>query len=274
MANKLGIIAGSGPLPKRIIDACRAAGRPYFVVAFLGETDPETVAGEDHITLGLGQLGETIKQLHRAGCDELVMAGPVNRPSLKNLKLDLRAMKLMGKLTKAMGQGDNAVLSLLVGEFEAEGFRVVGADEVLGEGATAPAGVMGRHHPDETSREDIAFGVRIAQALGTLDVGQAVIVQHQIVLGVEAIEGTDALIERCGGLRREGAGGVLVKLKKPHQERRADLPTIGLRTIDKAAQAGLAGIAVQAGETLMMDPKAIIAAADAAGLFVIGLDDL
>ena len=222
--------------------------------------------------LHLGQVGEALKQLHRAGCTDLVMAGPITRPSLKNLKLDLRAMKLMGKLTKALGQGDNAVLSLLVSEFEAEGFNVVGADELLGEGATAPAGVMGRHQPDETNREDIALGVRVAQALGDLDVGQAVVVQHQMVLGVEAIEGTDALLERCEELHRDGRGGVLVKLKKPGQERRADLPTMGVRTVEVAHRAGLAGIAVQAGETLMIDLNAVIAAADDAGLFLVGLE--
>lgn len=153
---------------------------------------------------------------------------------------------------------------------EEEGFRVVGADDILS-GLTAREGVMGAVVPDEAAERDIARGVDVLQAMGAADVGQAVVVQDGIVLGVEAVEGTDALIARCGGLRREGPGGVLVKLGKPEQERRADLPTIGPETVARVREAGLRGIAVEAGATIMLSPSRVIAAADEAGIFLVGL---
>jgi DUF1009 family protein len=126
-------------------------------------------------------------------------------------------------------------------------------------------------HPDRQARIDIARGLAAAKAIGALDIGQAVIVQQGIVLGVEAIEGTDALIARIGPLQREGAGGVLVKVPKPRQERRIDLPTIGAETVEAAAKAGLRGVAVEAGGALVINRAKIVARADALGLFVVGV---
>ena len=274
MTAKLGIFAGSGSLPRQIIDACEAEGRPFFIIALRGETDEETYSNRDHALVSLGQVGEALRQLRHAGCSDVVLAGPVRRPALKNLKLDLRAVKMMGKIRKALGQGDNAVLSLVVEELEADGFRVVGVDDLLGGGVSARKGAMGAHQPDASALEDIQYGIKVAHQLGALDIGQSVIIQHLLVLGVEAIEGTDALIERCGPLHREGEGGVLIKLKKPDQERRADLPTIGPRTIELAARNGLRGVAIEAGQTLVMDQAATISSADSLGLFVFGLHDL
>jgi hypothetical protein len=162
------------------------------------------------------------------------------------------------------------LLSAVVAELEREGFRVVGPDQVLAAGL-APDGAFGRVLPDEQARADIAQGERIARALGALDIGQAVVVQQGLVLGVEAIEGTDALLRRCAGLRREGLGGVLVKVEKPGQEPRADRPTIGPQTVALAAAAGLRGIAVEAGATIVVDHDEVVAAADRAGIFVVGI---
>lgn len=268
---KLGVLAGGGPLPRRIVERCAASGREVFVVAFEGDTEPETCEGVEHVWLPLGAVGEILRQLKKAGCREVVLAGPVRRPSFSKLKLDLRGMRLMGRIARAAAKGDDALLSIVVDELEREGFRVVGADSLLDD-VVALVGVMGKHQPDDDAEGDIALGVRVAQALGEHDVGQAVIVQHGVVLGVEAIEGTDALIERCRTVRRDGPGGVLVKLKKPGQERRADLPTIGAQTVEHAAKAGLRGIAVEAGETIILDREAVIAAADRRGIFLVGLD--
>jgi len=162
------------------------------------------------------------------------------------------------------------LLSAIIKEFELEGFRVVGAHDILGS-LLAPEGALGAIAPDAQGRADIERGLEVARALGGVDVGQAVVVQQGIVLALEAAEGTDALIERAGRLRGDGPGGVLVKAAKPGQERRADLPTVGVSTVDACARAGLRGLAIEAGMALVIDRAAVSAAADAAGLFVVGI---
>ena len=186
---------------------------------------------------------------------------------MTSLRLDGRAFKLMAALR---GAGDDKLLTAIIGALEGEGFRVVGIDSILPE-ILAPMGVFGAVSPDQGARADIAVGCRVARIIGSLDIGQAVVVQQGMVLGVEAIEGTDALLRRCRALRREGPGGVLVKLKKPGQEMRADLPAIGTETVNGALAAGLKGIAIEAGGALVINRAAVVEAADAAGLFVIGV---
>jgi len=194
----------------------------------------------------------------------------VRRPSLASLMPDWRAAKFFARIgLRALG--DDGLLSAIIKELELEGFRVVGIESILG-GLLAPKGPLGRIEPDEQARADIARGLEVARALGALDIGQAAVVQQGIVLGVEAADGTDALIARAGSLRREGPGGVLVKIAKPGQERRVDLPTIGVRTVEAAANAGLRGIAVEAGAALVVDRAAVAAAADGAALFVLGVE--
>jgi DUF1009 family protein len=266
---RLGILAGAGELPRRVIEACRSADRPFFVLGFVDETDPAILADAPHAMIRLGAAGEGFRLLREAGVDELVFAGGIRRPSVTSLRPDWRAAKFFARIGyRALG--DNGLLSAVIAELEAEGFRVVGADTVLGR-ALAPAGAFGRLRPDAQADADIAHGLRVARTLGIVDIGQSVVVQQGLVLGVEAIEGTDALLQRCGELRREGPGGVLVKIAKPDQERRADLPTIGTRTIAAASAAGLRGIAVEAGSTIVIDQPGVVEAADRAGLFVVGV---
>lgn len=269
MAPKLGILAGGGELPLRLIEACRAAERGVFVLAFEGAADPAVAAGVPHAWIRLGAAGEALRLLREQRVEEIVLAGGVKRPSLLSLRPDWRAAKFLARVGyRALG--DDGLLKAIIREFEGEGFRVVGADAILGS-AVAPVGPLGRHVPDAQADDDIALGFRIVRALGALDIGQAAVVQQGLVLGVEAIEGTDALLARCANLRREGPGGVLVKAPKPGQERRADLPTIGPRTVEAAAAAGLRGIAIEAGASLVIDRAALVAAADRAGLFVVGV---
>ncbi|HEX2527653.1 MAG TPA: UDP-2,3-diacylglucosamine diphosphatase LpxI [Geminicoccus sp.] len=270
MLGRLAIVAGGGPMPRRLADTARAAGRDVFIVALDGITDPSTFDGLPHGTVGIGQLGKAIDLLHRENISEVCMIGPVKRPSFSAMGLDARAISVLPKLLRT-GRGDDALLKLVLGELEAEGFRVVGAHE-LEAGLLAPAGVLGRHAPDSDAQRDIQLGLTVARALGLLDVGQAVVVQQEQVIGVEAVEGTDRLLERCAELRLAGRGGVLVKVKKPQQERRADLPTVGTGTVARAVAAGLAGIAVEAEQTLLVDREATVAACDQAGLFLLGID--
>jgi DUF1009 family protein len=268
---RLAVLAGSGPLPGEVIDRARQAGRDVFVLAFEGETDPRVVEGVTHQWVRLGEVGRTLRALHDARAEDVVMIGPVRRPPLSGLKLDWRGMQLLARLGRQAGEGDDRLFRAIIGELEAEGFRVIGADEVAA-GLLAPEGLMTKVGPDPAAARDIALGVEVALRLGEFDVGQAVVVREGQVLGSEAVEGTDRLLERCASLRRARPGGVLVKLKKPGQERRADLPTIGPATVSRAAAAQLQGIAVHAGNCLIIDRARVIDAADRAGLFVIGVD--
>lgn len=270
MAGRLGIVAGSGDLPRRVRDAATAAGRSVFVLALKDFAEPSIVDGTPHGWIRLGAGGEGLQLLRDNGVTELVLAGGVRRPSLLSLRPDLRTAKFFTKVgMRALG--DDGLLSAIIKELEIEGFTVVGADAILDAASVATRGVLGRIAPDDQARQDIARGVTVARAVGGLDVGQGVIVQQGIVLGVEAAEGTEELIARCKSLALDGPGGVLVKLAKPQQERRVDLPTIGPRTVEQAAAAGLRGIAVAAGAALIIDRADTIAAADEHGLFLIGV---
>lgn len=268
MASKLGIIAGGGSFPGLAIAACRSRGRAFHVLALSGQADPQVIGDAPADWIRLGETGTGFRKLHEAGVAELVMIGPVRRPTLRELAPDLRTARFFAKVGfKALG--DDGLLRAVAREIEEEGFRVIGIDEVLAD-CLAPEGLLGRHCPDEQAEADIRRGWEVAKGIGALDVGQAVVVQQGIVLGVEAIEGTDRLLRRCAELRREGPGGVLVKVRKPGQDRRLDLPTIGLTTVHEAAAAGLRGIAVEAGATLVLDAQALPGEVDAAGLFLLG----
>ena len=267
-AQGVGILAGSGDLPGMLIEACRAAGREPFVVAFNGFTDPTLVTGTRHAWVDIAAVGKTFQLLRQAGCQSVVLAGRMRRPALSTLRPDARGFLVLAKVAAA--GGDDAVLRVLVKELEGEGFRVLGADDLL-EDLLAPLGALGAIVPTDAHRADIARGVAVARALGSVDVGHAVVVQQGIVLGVEAVEGTDALLRRCAELRREGQAGVLVKLKKVGQDRRVDLPVIGPDTIAAVRAAGLAGIAIEAGGTLIVRRAEVVATATDAGQFVYGL---
>lgn len=261
---KLGIIAGSGELPKRIIEAAREEGRPYFVLALEGAADPAMIGDAPHGWIRLGGAATGLKLLRDQGVEEIVLAGGVKRPSLAALRPDWRTAKFFARVG-AGALGDNGLLSAIVNTLEEEGFRVVGADDLL-RSSLMKKGPLGKHRPDDAAARDIIIGIEAARELGARDLGQAVIVRQGAVLGREDVEGTDALIARCAA-----AGGVLVKISKPGQERRADLPTIGPQTVANAAAAGLGGIAVETGATIVLNLPAVIDAADKASLFVVGV---
>lgn len=265
----LGIVAGGGSLPRRLVEVCRDSGRPTFVIAIEGHTDPATVAGADHLWIRMGQSERAIGALRQAGAEELVLVGAVKRPSMTELRPDRMTFKFFARIGfKALG--DDGLLGAVVKALEAEGFTLRGVDEFLSD-LLAQEGRFDQIDPEEAAWRDIRRGVEVVHTMGAADVGQATVIQDGLVLGVEAVEGTDALLARCGPLRRAGPGGVLVKLSKPGQERRADLPTIGVKTVEGAAAAGLRGIAVEAGATLVVDAPAVAEAADRAGLFLVGI---
>jgi DUF1009 family protein len=272
MPTKLGILAGRGELPRRVIAACQRADRPCFVLAFNGQTDPETTDGVAHAWVRLGAAGEGLAALRAAGVTDVVMAGAIRRPSIPAMRPDARMAHFLAKAGAAALRGDNDILAAAVRELEdVEGFRVVPLESVLHD-VMVPLGPLGQHAPDAAAWDDIRRGVQAARALGVLDVGQGVVVQGGLVLAVEAIEGTDAMLARAAGLRRDGPGGVLVKMVKPAQERRADLPTIGVATVEAAHRAGLRGIAIEADGAVVVGRAETVARADALGLFMVGVE--
>lgn len=268
---KLGIIAGGGSIPKKLIDFCRENGRDYFVLAIEGNADKNLIDESiPHQWIRIGQAGTGFKRFHEEKVEDVVMIGTIRRPSFFDLVPDFRTAAFFAKIgMKSIG--DDGILRALVKEIESEGMLVKGVHEVLPE-ILVKEGVMGKHKPDKQAMEDIKRGIEVAETLGRLDVGQAVVVQQGLVLGVEGIEGTDELIRRCGEYRRKGDGGVLVKLRKPQQDMRIDLPTIGPRSVYRAKESGLRGIAVHAGNGLIVDEEETIKAADKEGLFIIGVN--
>jgi DUF1009 family protein len=267
----LGIIAGSGKLPLQLVDACQSGARPFFIIALEGYADTKAMSSLPHAVVRLGAVGEALTQLRRAGASELVLAGSVKRPSFGALRPDLTGARLLARLGAAFMSGDDAVLRSVIQFLEEEGFAVVAAGALMRD-LLAPLGTLGAHAPSKQDEVDISIGLKVAKSLGEQDVGQAVIVENGYVLGVEAAEGTDALIARCRHLKKEQSrGGVLVKVCKPQQEQRADLPAIGPDTIEKIAACGFSGVAVQASASIILERKSMISKADALGVFVVGV---
>jgi DUF1009 family protein len=264
-APNLGIIAGAGALPGLLVKACVASGRGCHVLGLTGFADTALVP-VDH-WIHMGEAGRAFTLFRAAGVTDIVLAGGVRRPALSDIKPDLKGVGILARIAARLlpGVGDDSLLSAVIAEFEREGFRVVGADQILTD-LLAPEGPLGTVAPDEGACADIAVGLEAARALGAADRGQAVLVLAGAVVGTEDVEGTDALMARAGS-----KGAILVKAKKPQQERRADLPTIGPDTVVNAARAGLKGIAVEAGHTLVIGRDAVAREADARGLFVVGV---
>lgn len=273
MSAPLGIIAGLGDLPVSLARAAEARGQGVFVLRLKGFEEP-ALAGFPGETVGLGEIDRSIRLLQTAGCESLVFAGIVRRPDFSSLKLDWRGARLLPKALNAARKGDDALLRVILGAFEAEGFQILGADDVNG-GLTAPPGRIAGPEPEATAFADIERGYEVARAIGRLDIGQGCVIRDGLVLAVEAQEGTDAMLQRVSDLSSIDAkprGGVLVKAPKPIQDRKVDLPTIGPATVDAVARAGLAGIAVEAGGALVLDRDALCQAADAQGVFVWGVE--
>ncbi|MBY0448706.1 MAG: UDP-2,3-diacylglucosamine diphosphatase LpxI, partial [Hyphomonadaceae bacterium] len=268
--SRLGLVAGAGLLPLRIAQHCAAQDIACFVARLPGETAPE-LAAFPGATFPLGELGARFAALHAFGVDAVVIAGKVQRPDFKALQVDAMGLRLLPRFLAAAARGDDALHRLVVEVCEGEGFQVLAVEQVLG-GVLAREGPLGARAPSTQDRADIAKGAGLVAALGPFDVGQGCVIREGMVLAVEAQEGTDAMLQRVALLQRGAPrGGVLLKRTKPAQERRIDLPAIGLDTIAHAHGANLAGVAIEAGGALIIDAPSVRAGADAAGLFVCGV---
>lgn len=274
MTQPLGLIAGLGDLPVAIAENAVATGQGVHVLRLKGFEEPR-LASYPGSVVGLGEIGAVLSRLKEAGCADVVFAGIVRRPNFSDLKLDLKGAALLPKVLREARKGDDALLRVLVQEFEKHGFNVIGS-EVAHASLLAPCGLIAGPPPSEEQMEDIKVAARIAAATGSLDIGQGCVVCDGLVLAVEAQEGTDEMLRRCASLPETIRGtaaarrGVLVKRPKPVQERRIDLPTTGVSTINLAAEAGLAGIAIEAGGALMLNRAAMEARAKELGLFLYG----
>lgn len=271
--NRLGVIAGGGPLPLMLAEHCQANGREVFVAGVSGAAAPE-ISSFPHQWVELGRIGDLLRILREQNCGEIVFIGPVKRPDIRHLRLDFAGWRFLPRFLLAARGGDDRLLRTLIAWFEEKGFRVRGAHEFLAD-LCGPAGILGKVQPGAQDLADIRVGVQAARRHGARDRGQAVVVRGDEVLEQEAEDGTDAMLRRCVARRKlsdqSGRAGVLVKLLKPGQETRIDLPTLGLTSVRLAAEAGLAGIAFEAGVTLLVDAPAMITEADALGLFLSGL---
>jgi UDP-2,3-diacylglucosamine hydrolase len=276
ISSPVGVIAGGGAMPFAVANSLKARGLDPVLFALKGACDPAAAKRFRHHWITVGQLGRTMKLLRVENCRDLIFIGTLVRPALSEVRLDWGTLRAMRRIWSAFRGGDDHLLSGVGRIFEQEGFRLLGLKEVAPD-LLMPEGCVTRRQPGQDAAADIARGRDVLGALGPYDIGQAVVVIDGHVVGVEGIEGTDAFLTRIADLRRDGsirtaAGrGVLVKAPKSGQDLRYDLPAIGPRTIEGAALAGLSGVAVVAGNTVVADPQAMIEAADAADLFVTGL---
>ena len=274
-SSALGIIAGGGDLPRAIAESARSAGRDVFVLALRNSCD-NWVSTFSHEWVAVGETGKSLKALHSGNVRDVLLAGKVERPKFSEMKLDAKSVMLAPRVMAAALKGDDALLRSIVDLFEREGFQVVGSAEAA-PNLVADVGPLGRVRPTPEHQSDIELAFKVVRALGQLDVGQAAAVCAGLTLAVEAAEGTDAMIARIAELPEHIRGtsakprGVLVKAPKPVQDRKTDLPVIGIQTIRNVAAVGLAGIAVEAGGALIVDKRAVGDEADRLGVFVSGL---
>jgi DUF1009 family protein len=274
----LGIICGGGTIPPAVAATVARRGRRVVLFPLRGIADPDAVAAFPHCWIAVGQFGRFCRLARAEGCRDLVLVGGMVRPSLREVRLDWATLVAMPRIIRAFRGGDDHLLTGIGRIFEAEGFRLLGAHEVAPEIA-APSGPLGRHLPDAAALEDIERGFALLSAMSPFDVGQAAVVAKGRVLAIEAAEGTDGMLRRVIAMREEGrlglprGIGVLVKAPKLAQDRRFDLPSIGPDTVLNASRAGLAGVAVVAGGTIIAEPLRLVEAADSNGLFVVGRSD-
>ena len=272
--SRLGLIAGGGALPVSVAARCEAEGRPVFLVRLAGFADPH-LARYPGIEAGMAEFGKILSALKKAGCTGVCFAGTVSRPDFKTLKPDLKGATLLPGIIAAATKGDDALLRKILSVFEAEGYAIEGADDILG-GETLPGGALGAVQPTAEHLSDLRKALHVAEKAGELDIGQGAVVCDGLVLAVEAQEGTDAMLARVAGLPADLRGsakdrkGVLGKAPKPIQDLRVDMPVIGARTVEMAAAAGLAGIGGVAGKLILIDRGGLIETADRLGLFVWG----
>jgi DUF1009 family protein len=274
--DSIALICGGGSFPGAVADAIVRRGRHPVMFAIRGWADPKVVEQHRHYWVALGQLGRFFRLARAEHCRDVLFIGTLLRPSVSQIRLDWRTIRLMPRIVHSFHGGDDRLLSGMAQLMEEEGLKIVGLKSVAPD-VIVPDGVLSRSQPSSRDRADIARGLDLLATLGPFDVGQAAVVAGNHVLAVEAAEGTDNMLRRVAELRGQGrvttpqGMGVLVKAPKPSQDRRYDLPAIGPQTIVNAVNAGLAGVAVAAGNTIIADAGEVVAAADHGKIFLVGV---
>ncbi len=272
----LAIIAGSGPVPLHVAAAATNSGRSVLVVGLEGEAD-RGIEAYKHAWLNWGQIGGLPKIVGAHGARDVVLVGAISgRPDFTRIKLDLATLAVAKDILSVAMGGDDSILSGAVRLLEKRGLRVVGAHEIATD-LVAGTGPIGTVRPGRAVATDIRLAIHAARAIGVLDAGQAAVVVNAHAIALEGSEGTDAMLDRVRQLREarrvswRGRAGALAKCAKPQQDLRVDMPTIGPRTVDGVAAAGLAGIAIEAGRVMIFNRAETVRRADAAGLFITGV---
>ena len=256
-------------MPVEIIKHCNSTGREIFVVGVEPFAKEDELKDAPHIFAKIGEAGKILNAMTKNGVRDIVLAGGIKRPSFKELIPDWKGAKMMAKLAiKKMSDDD--MFRAIIDEIESNGFKIVGIEEVVPQ-MLFSEGIYGKVKPSAADMDDIQRGVTVAKALGAVDVGQAVVVQEGMVLAVEAIEGTDMMLSRAYTVKKKGKAPVMVKVLKPGQDLRVDLPAIGLQTIEQLKKYEIKGIAVEAGGILLIEREAVIKMADEAGIFITGI---
>jgi len=275
---RIAIFTGRGSLPREIANSLRRRGSEPFLIGIKTEYEP-WITNFDHAMMHWGQIGKFFKSLNQAGVTHILFAGGLTRPNINFFRLDFGAIKFLAKVLSLMLGGDNTLLSGLIKEIENNGIKVLGAHEVMPE-LLATSGIIAGKKPSKKAMCNIGQAVEACKKLGELDIGQGAVAVGGRVVALEGIEGTDEMLRRIADLRtsgrlmENGRHGVLAKTMKPDQDMRADLPAIGPQTVKNAHQAGLAGIAIEAGHSLILEREETTALARKHGIFIYGVEKL
>jgi DUF1009 family protein len=266
---KLGIIAGDGHLPRHVYDACIESGTEVVVIGLINETDFEIFKNVELEKFPVFKISKIIKKLKEAEVTHITLAGKVKRADISRLLLDLKGAKLFAQIVKH-GLADNSILQTIIRFLEKEGFQII-APEKIAERIVLSKGNLTKCKPSKAALADVKKGLKVLKGIADFDVGQSLVIQNGLVLGVEAAEGTDELLKRCGEIKQSGDKPVLIKISKPKQDRRVDLPCIGPETVENAHKYGFQGIAAEAGSALVLDQAKTVKLANQHKIFIVGI---
>ena len=267
--SKIAIVAGNGFLPVQIVEKCIDIGKPYFLLVVNDHGEEVLKKYDSDFVLHLNKIGKAIKYLKKNNIIEIIMIGAVNRPALKNMFPDLWTAKFLASISNKM-LGDDKILSNLAIALEKEGFKIIAPENIL-PNILSNKGVMGKITPHQSHLRDIKIGFEIARNIGKYDIGQSLVIEDGLIIALEAIEGTTAMINRASKYKKSRSSAILIKVLKYNQEKRIDRPTIGVKTIEQIAKSGFAGIVAEANEVLIIDYEKTIETADKNNIFIQGV---
>ncbi|OBQ52699.1 LpxI family protein [Halodesulfovibrio spirochaetisodalis] len=268
LQERIGIIAGAGQFPELVADGARKDGYTVVMCGFVGHTDPAIESKADIFEmLHLGALSKLIQFFKKNGVTRVCFAGAINKPKALDVRPDLRAAKLLFKIRS---KGDDVLLRAVLDELEVDGLQIVQAAELVPD-LRGPAGLLTKKKLTDKLRETLAYGIPIGEQIGRMDIGQCIVVRENMVVAVECLEGTDATLKRGADLG--GKGCVAIKLFKPDQDERIDLPALGLNTIKNLVDGEYSCLVYYANKTLFFDREEALALANEHNIAIIGVDE-